>query len=293
MKKNAIKQKLTPLSIILLVLLICYVVFLIFPFLWALISSLKADIDFRNNLFGLPRKWMFSNYSDAVTGFFVPVESGNTFRNVYMFEQFFNSVLYSAGCAFTATFVPCFVGYLTAKFRYKFSSILTAVVIICITLPVVGSLPSEIKMAKAFYFYDHVWGMWMMKANFLSMYLLVFQGVFRGVPNEFIEAAKMDGAGNMRIFRRIMFPLVSQTFLTVFLLNFIAFWNDYQTPLIFMPNVPTVSYGLYLFNRKTEGQFSTIPMKLTGSVLVFVPVLILFCIFQKRLVGNITVGGLK
>lgn len=293
MKKNKIKQKYTPLIIVLFVLLILYVIVLIFPLLWAIVSSLKADIDFRNNLFGLPKKWLFTNYSDAFLGFYVPVEAGNTFRNVYMFEQFFNSLLYAAGCAFTATFVPCFVGYLTAKFRYKFSSILTAVVIICLTLPVVGSLPSEIRMAKLFGFYDHIWGMWLMKANFLSMYLLVFQGVFRGVPNEFIEAAKIDGAGNLRIFLKIMFPLVSQTFLTVFLLNFIAFWNDYQTPLIFMPNVPTVSYGLYIFNRRTEGQFSTIPMKLTGSVLVFMPILVIFCVFQKRLVGNITVGGLK
>jgi len=292
-KKNKIKTKMTPLTIVVFILLLFYVFFLFFLLFWAAISSLKADIDFRNNLFGFPKKWQFSNYADALTGFAVPVEAGNTFRNVYMLEQFLNSVLYSTGCAFTAAFVPCFVGYLTAKFRYKFSSILTAVVIICLTLPVVGSLPSEIKMAKLFGLYDHVWGMWLMKANFLSMYLLVFQGVFRGVPNEFIEAAKIDGAGNLRIFFRIMFPLVSQTFLTVFLLNFIGFWNDYQTPLIFMPDVPTVSYGLYYFNRRTEGQFSTIPMKLTGSVLVFLPVLVLFCVFQKRLVGNISVGGLK
>ena len=293
MKKNRMKRKWSPLTVVILICLILYAVLLFLPLLWALISSLKADIDFRNNLFGLPRNWMFSNYSDAMTGFYVPVETGNTFRNVYMTEQFLTSLLYALGCAFTATFVPCFVGYLTAKFRYKFSSVLTAVVIVCITLPVVGSLPSEIRMAKLFGLYDHVWGAWIMKANFLSMYLLVFQGVFRGVPDEFTEAAKLDGAGNLRIFLRIMFPLVSQTFLTVFLLNFIVFWNDYQTPLIFMPNVPTVSYGLYLFNRKTEGEFSTVPMKLTGAVLVFLPVLVLFCIFQKRLVGNISVGGLK
>ena len=292
-RKNKIKESYSPLIIIVLILLILYSIFLLFPLAWAILSSLKTDMDFRNNLFGLPKQWAFYNYYSAFMGFSVPVESGAAFRNVRMYEQFLNSVLYAAGCAFAATFVPCWVGYLTAKFKYRFSRLITVVVIVCMTLPVVGSLPSEIRMARLFGLYDHLWGMWIMKANFLSMYLLVFQGIFRGVPGEFTEAAKMDGAGNFRIYFTIMLPLVSQTFLTVWMLNFIGFWNDYQTPLIFMPNVPTVSYGLYLFSRRTEGSFSTVPMKLTGSVLVFLPVLVLFCIFQKRLVGNITVGGLK
>ena len=292
-RKNKIRESYSPLIIVIFILLILYAIFLLFPLAWAIISSLKTDMDFRNNLFGLPKRWAFSNYYSAFMGFSVPVENGASFRNVPMYEQFLNSVLYAAGCAFAATFVPCWVGYLTAKFKYRFSRLLTVVVIVCITLPVVGSLPSEIRMARLFGLYDHLWGMWIMKANFLSMYLLVFQGIFRGVPVEFTEAAKMDGAGNFRIYFTIMLPLVSQTFLTVWMLNFIGFWNDYQTPLIFMPTVPTVSYGLYLFSRRTEGSFSTVPMKLTGSVLVFLPVMVLFCIFQKRLVGNITVGGLK
>ncbi len=293
MKKGALRSKITPLSAVVFGVLIVYVVLLFVPLLWALISSLKADMDFRNNLFGLPKKWLFQNYSDTFLGFYVTVESGKAFRNVFMPEQFLYSVLYAGGCAFTATFVPCLVGYLTSRFKYKFSGILTVVVIVCLTLPVVGSLPSEIRMARFFGLYDHIWGMWIMKANFLNMYLLVFQAIFSGVQGEFTEAAKIDGAGNTRIFFAIMLPLVSQTFLTVYILNFIGFWNDYQTPLIFMPNIPTVSYGLYIFNRRTEGQFSTIPMKLTGSVLVFLPVLAVFCVFQKRLVGNITIGGLK
>ena len=106
MKKNRMKRKWSPLTVVILICLILYAVLLFLPLLWALISSLKADIDFRNNLFGLPRNWMFSNYSDAMTGFYVPVETGNTFRNVYMTEQFLNSLLYALGCAFTATFVP-------------------------------------------------------------------------------------------------------------------------------------------------------------------------------------------
>lgn len=244
-------------------------------------------------MFGLPEKWMFDNYPHAFFGFFVEVQSGKELGKVYMTEQFFNSFLYAGGCALAATYVPCHVGYLTAKYRYKFSKILTSVVIVCIALPIVGALPSEIQMARMLGLYDNIWGMWILKANFLSMYLLIFQGIFRDVPVDFSEAAKIDGASNLRVYLQIMLPLVAKTFLTVFLLNFIAFWNDYQTPLVFMPNRPTVAYGLYEFNRRTDIEFSSVPLKIAGSVLVMFPVLVIFLVFQKKIMGNIAMGGLK
>lgn len=293
-KKNKIKQTWSIITVIILIVLILYTILLFVPFIWAFITSFKDDItDFRNNIFGLPKVWKFENYPIAFFNFYVQVEDGAGYRNVYMPEQFLNSILYAGGSAFFATLIPCITGYLTAKFNYKFSKILTVVVIVCITLPVVGSLPSQIQIAKDLNLYDSIWGMWLMKANFLSMYLLIFQGMFKAVPNDYTEAAKMDGASNFTICFKIMMPLVSKSFFTVYLLNFIGFWNDYQTPLIFMPNHPTVAYGLYLFNRSTDGALSTIPMKLTGSMIVMIPILIIFLIFQKRLTENELGGGIK
>lgn len=293
-KKNKIKQTWSIITIVIFIVLLLYTIFLFIPFIWAFITSFKDDItDFRNNIFGLPKVWKFENYPIAFFNFYVQVEDGAGYRNVYMPEQFLNSILYAGGSAFFATLIPCITGYLTAKFNYKFSKILTVVVIVCITLPVVGSLPSQIQIAKDLNLYDSIWGMWLMKANFLSMYLLIFQGMFKAVPNDYTEAAKMDGASNFTICFKIMMPLVSKSFFTVYLLNFIGFWNDYQTPLIFMPNHPTVAYGLYLFNRSTDGALSTIPMKLTGSMIVMIPILIIFLIFQKRLTENELGGGIK
>lgn len=293
-KKNKIKQTWSIITIVIFIVLLLYTIFLFIPFIWAFITSFKDDItDFRNNIFGLPKVWKFENYPIAFFNFYVQVEDGAGYRNVYMPEQFLNSILYAGGSAFFATLIPCITGYLTAKFNYKFSKILTVVVIVCLTLPIVGSLPSQIQIAKDLNLYDSIWGMWLMKANFLSMYLLIFQGMFKAVPNDYTEAAKMDGASNFTICFKIMMPLVSKSFFTVYLLNFIGFWNDYQTPLIFMPNHPTVAYGLYLFNRSTDGALSTIPMKLTGSMIVMIPVLIIFLIFQKRLTENELGGGIK
>ena len=120
-EKIKIKKVWTPLSCIIFGLLIIYAILLFLPVFWSIISSVKSDYDFRHNMFGLPEKWMFDNYPHAFFGFFVEVQSGKELGKVYMTEQFFNSFLYAGGCALAATYVPCHVGYLTAKYRYKFS----------------------------------------------------------------------------------------------------------------------------------------------------------------------------
>ena len=90
-----------------------------------------------------------------------------------------------------------------------------------------------------------------------------------------------------------MLPLVKNTFLTIFLIRFIEFWNDYQTPLLFIPNKPTISYGLYRFGNSNNADLSNVTMQLMGCLIVLVPILVVFIFFQKRIMGNITMGGVK
>ena len=160
-------------------------------------------------------------------------------------------------------------------------------------LPIVGSLPSEIRMAKALGLFDKFYGLWLMKANFLGLYFLVFHGIFKTLPMAYTEAAKIDGAGNLAVLLRIILPLVRNTFFTIMLINFIAFWNDYQTPLIYMPSYPTIALGMFYMASTTENGLSTVPMRMTGAMLMLIPILVLFLCFHKRLLGNLTVGGLK
>ena len=132
-----------------------------------------------------------------------------------------------------------------------------------------------------------------MKANFLGMYFLVFYNVFKAAPKEFTEAAKIDGAGNLSILLRIMLPLARNTFFTVMLINFIGFWNDYQIPLIYLPHSPTVALGMLHMASTTENSLSTVPMRMTGAMLMLLPILVVFLAFQKRLIGNLAIGGIK
>lgn len=289
-KKSKFDIRLTPVTCVLLAFLIIYVVLLVAPLIWAFITSFKAQSDYRLNVLGLPEKWVW-NYSYVIKNGVLLI--GTTGKYATVPQMFGYTFLYALGCAFTNTLVPCITAYLCARFRYKFSKVVYNVVVVVMILPIVGSLPAEVQMARTLGFYDHIWGLWLMKANFLGMYFLVFHAAFRGIPMTYTEAAKIDGANNMAIMTKVILPLAKNTFATVMLINFITFWNDYQTPMIYMPTYPTIAQGVFVMAQSSMNGLATVPMRMTGTMIMLIPILIVFLVFQRRLLGNLTVGGIK
>ena len=291
-KDTSRRESFNALTIIMLVVLILYVASLIGLMCWALITSFKSHADFRLNKFGLPKEWVW-NYGEVFNRFVVRVNTDAGRVTVSMGMMFVYALVYSLGCAFFNSLVPCITAYLCARFPFKFSKVVHTTVIIVMILPIIGSLPSEIQMSKTFGLYDQLWGLWIMKAHFLGMYFLVMYGNFKALPMAYTEAAKIDGAGNMSVLVRVILPLIKNTFFTIMLINFIGFWNDYQTPLIYMPSYPTIALGMYEMANTRENGMSRVNMRMAGSMLMLIPILSLFLAFHKRLLGNLTVGGLK
>lgn len=294
MSKIKAKWYKSPLFIVVLVILCVYTILLFAPIIWGCMMSLQDGISSEYKSVPWPMQWQFSNYAIAFTKFYVPVKlpSGEIRypTMIYMFEY---SVAYAVGCGLMATLVPCVVGYVTARFNYVFSRIINAFVIVAIALPIVGAQASELAMMHRLGLYNRLWGLWITKSHFLSMYYLVFYATFRSFSKSFEEAAYIDGAGYFRVFVRIMLPLVKNLFFTIFLIQFIAFWNDYYTPLMYMPAYPTIAYGMYYFNVNRDNLTTNIPLKLTGGVIMLVPVLAVYMVFNQRLMANLTIGGDK
>jgi ABC-type glycerol-3-phosphate transport system permease component len=279
---------------IIIVILILYVITLVYPLLWGLLNSFRSRTAYMQNIFGFPNSLYLGNYQISFQYFEVPIQlaSGGT-RRVGIGEMFVNSILYAGGSAFFASLTSCITAYLVAKFNYKFSKVVYAIVIITMILPIVGSLPSEIHMSKMLGIYDSIIGIWIMKSNFLGLYFLVFHAAFKQLPKDFAEAAQIDGASNLRILVSIYLPLVKNTFYTILLLQFIGFWNDYQTPMIYLESYPTVAYGLWYTLFNSTPAMSYVGAKLASSMIVFIPILLVFLSFNKRLMGNLTMGGIK
>ena len=166
-------------------------------------------------LLGLP----FYSYKYTFKIFAYPVKN----VPISLAEMYWNSILYAGGCGLASTFVPCIAAYACARFHYRFSRIMHTTVIIVMMIPIVGSQPSEIEMVANLKMYDKIWCLWVMRANFLGLYFLMFYDICKALPTSFSEAAKMDGANNFQIFFKIAMPLIKNTFLTVFLIRFIGF----------------------------------------------------------------------
>ena len=289
-----IKKSFSPLLITLFVLMSLYALSLIIPLVWAFITSLRHHSDFYDSMFGLPNPPTIINYAYAYVHF--SYQFTNEFgRQTIMFPELVsNTVVYALGCALMQTVTPYVMAYLVARFKSKFSSLIMSIVLICMTIPVVGTLPSELAMAHSLGIHDTFWGMFIMRANFLGMYFLVYVAAIKAISPSFAESAKIDGANNFQILCRIYIPMNINTMFTVYLIKFIEYWNEYQVPMLYLPSYPTMSLALNQLLVNSNNQYMSYWVrKLAACMIVFIPIFILFVIFNKRIMGNISMGGVK
>lgn len=273
------------------VMLAFYAFLMLLMIYFTVITSLKSFMDYDANPIGFPSEWKFDNYVKAFSAFKVPVENGKYM--VYFGEMFMYSFYYAFMSAIFSTIVPCVVAFLVTKYDFAFNKVIYTTVIVAMILPIVGSLPSQIQIAKTFGLYNNLLHP-LMKATYLGQYFLVFYATFKGFSKEYYEAAEIDGAGQFMVMIRIAMPLVINSIVAVFILQFITFWNDYAGPIIFLQDYPTAAVGLfrYVYNPTTQ-EASTITLRMAGCMLLFLPTLIVFLCFKNVFMGNLTIGGIK
>ena len=167
-------------------------------------------------------------------------------------------------------------------------------------LPIIGAGPSMLAFLRSIYLYDTLLGVWLQKFNFLGLYFLTFSATFKAIPKDFSEAASIDGASEMRIFVSIIIPLVKNIFFTVMLIHFVEIWNDYQVSLLYIPSYPTLAMGVQQITSHNvalgpngEYPFNEPPLRLMTSMFLIIPILVLFIIFRNKLMGNLSMGGVK
>lgn len=329
------KNSVSPLFIILGVILILYSLLMIFMLLWGLNTSLKSDGDYANlhNYLGFPtldgafgsREELLhlKNYTMVIENFkyqkFISFYRGGDLINrttktnfgvmmgaqVYedLLYEFFpdlivNTLIYVGGCALVASFVPALTAYLTAKYDFKLSGIIFILYTLMMCMPIVGNQPSQLAFFKNTGLYDTMLGIILQWASGAGMYYFVFYAYFKGVPETYREAAEIDGAGETRIMFSIYFPLAIKMILTVFLIQFVSLWNDYQYPLIFLPTQPTLATAVYYMTNLASGTkeakvFAEAPAKMASSMVLALPVLLLFIFTKNKLMGDISLGGIK
>ncbi len=283
-----------PFALAFYVLIILYLVTLIVPCVWMIVSTFKDRLEFKVNRFGWPQYFTWENYQYVFSYLNVPITSKEMGMEVIeMPRLMLNGLLYAALVQIGALAMQTLVAYGCAKYKSKVGSVLYAFAIITMILPLVGTMAGRLTLFRRLNIYDNFLGTVFAFSGWGGSNFLLLYAAFKGISSEYRDAAFIDGAGHARVMFTIMIPMMKTTYLALFILGFISSWNDYSTPMVYLPSFPTIAYGLFRFTKLSDSKTSAIPMQITGCVVVMIPLMILFIIFRNKIMGNLAIGGLK
>jgi ABC-type glycerol-3-phosphate transport system permease component len=320
--KTTIKKKIQVIDVAIFALLTIFSLTLLLLLAWGVLTSFKSYDDFTlfNNIIGLPNleaygaqdALAFGNYRRVLFSTVFHLNSSNASyysalfgyienspNKVFVFGDYlFNSFLYSIVCSFVHAFVAFTCAYLCAKYKFRFSEFIYVLMLVVMAIPIVGSSPAMVSLLRDLGIHDTIFAMVALNFNFTGIYFFVFHAYLTGISDTYVEAAEIDGASQLGVFIKIIFPLCLKTFFTVFLLQFIQTWNDYQTPLLYYPNHPTLAYAVFRMTNNTGGadkgmEYQGVPQRVAGCMVLAIPIFAIFVAFNKLLMGNLTMGGLK
>ena len=278
------KQKTSPVRILVFCIFVIYSVVVVIPYLWAIIVSLKTRYEYTElSVFALPKVPQWNNYlaawSELATeGTSVP-------------QMFINSIWYACGRSILGVLFSSMAAYVVARYRFPGRNAIYTFALITMMLPVMGTLPSSLKFAKLIGTYDSPLYVVLNASTLGSIFILMY-ATFKSLSWGYAEAAFIDGAGHFGTFFRIMLPQVISPMCALVLSEFIIMWTDADTPLIFFPDMPTLAYGLFLYQdvvRKTL-QY---PIFFAGLITCMIPTVALYAVFQRSLMDIQMGGGLK
>lgn len=287
--KKWFSQFKNPFTVIAAIILVVYSATLIYAIFWGLVTSLKSRTDFAMNLFGFPKKLMFSNYITAFNKLFLTVN----YKKIYMPQLLLNSVIFAGGQSVITVFSTAMCAYVCNKYKCRVTKLMYSVVIVMMILPIVSSLGASIQFHKTLGIYDNLLGIFWTCIGFNTGNFLVSYAMFTAISWTYAEAAFMDGATHWGVMIKIMFPLVSVPISILLVLAFVGNWNNYMTPLIYLPSFPTLAVALYQFQWLTEPEISSTPIQMAAAMVVCFPCIVVFLAMKDKMVGNLTMGGIK
>lgn len=260
------------------------VVVLLYPAAWMVLSAFKPSGDIVGNVSLWPENPTLENFSDVLGGI-----AGASF-----WTFFGNSLFLAVGSVVGVCLSSAIAAYAFARISFRGRGAWFALMIGTLLLPFhVVIIPQYIVFSQL----DMVNTFWpLLLGKFLAteaFFVFLLVQFMRGVPRELDEAARIDGAGHVRIFATIMLPLMRPALVTCAIFAFIFSWNDFFGPLLYLktPDLYTMPIALRLYVDSTSA--SNFGAQMAMAVLALIPVLLFFLIFQRYIVGGIATSGLK
>jgi multiple sugar transport system permease protein len=276
-------------STILTVALWAAAFYFLIPLYWLLVSSTKDNSDLFST-FGL---WFSSDFN-----LFENIATTLTFRDGQFGRWVLNTVLYAVVSATGAVALATMAGYALAKFRFRGNRLVFSIILGAIMIPLTAlALPTYILFSAA-QLTDTPWAV--ILPSLVSPFGVYLMRVYAAdsVDDNLIEAARIDGAGEFRIFRQVALRLMGPGMVTVFLFQLVATWNNYFLPLIMLNSTDLypLTVGIAQWQSTSAGGagsqalFSTV---ITGSMLSILPLIVAFLFLQRYWQSGLAAGSVK
>ena len=270
-RKNRVEEKsLTITRNVVRIFLIIWSLLIIFPILWAVLSSLKTNLEFGTNAWKLPEKLQWVNYKEAWEG-------------ANFSKYFLNSLILSVGTVALSIIMTATSAYVVGKFVHPvvksievFYSIFMMVPQMLLLIPLL-QMCKKLNMTKS-----NVVLFTLMITNALQgvpFYVFLLTPFMRSINNSILEAAEIDGANQFQSFITLVLPMIVPAIFMVGLLSFVGIWNEYVMSITFIkdPTKYTLSAGINeLMNDAKAGQ----TLKFAALIIAMLPILIIYAIFQ-------------
>ncbi|MFR4986272.1 MAG: carbohydrate ABC transporter permease [Lachnospirales bacterium] len=273
-------KKLNLATIIQYIFLIAMAMMFIMPLLFTLVSSLKDNREIFGSPFALPETYRFENYVVA-------------WKEANMSKYFFNSIFISISTVVVLAIVSSMAAFIIARFNFKLNKIIFVFFLIGMMIPMHTILVPITYIIGSLNLKNNLFVLILLYVGFsIPFSVMVLTNFMRGINQSLEEAATIDGANYMQIYRHVALPLTVPAISTISIFNFLSAWNNVLFPLLFINDakLKPISLGLLNFNGERGSQYG--PLMAAIAITVFIP-LVIYLLFQEKIEGGLAAGSVK
>ena len=252
-------------------------VFMVFPFVWMVLTSLKTGADVYSFSM-IPNPATTQNYSFVFT------------RTDFM-RWFLNSIFIAVMVVSSVLMFDTLVGYTLCKMQFRGKQLVFILIMSTLMVPTEMLIIPWYLMSAQLKWLNTYWSI-MFPGLITAFGIFMMRQFFEGVPDELLEAARIDGLNELGIYARIALPLVMPAVSALAIFTFLGNWNAFLWPVIIVSNkeLVTLPVGLAMFTTENNPEWERI---MTAASLGTVPVLAVFMVFQRQIIEGINLSGLK
>ena len=252
---------------------------MMYPMVWMVLTSFKsnADIHLHKAQF-LPTEWTIEGYLTV-------------FEKAPIGHWFLNSVLTTGLTTLAVIVTSTLVGFVFAKYRFRFKQPLFYAIIATMMVPPQVTMIPRYLIIQDIHLFNTIWAL--IVPGLVSAFSVYLARQFiEDIPDSLCEAARLDGAGPLRIYWHVILPNIKPAIGAIGIFTAMMHWNDYLNPLLMLNDKTkmTLPLGLVIFNN---GHTTDLAATMAAAALVMVPMVVVFVLFQKQFIKGMTLSGMK